>query len=243
MVYMRGQAGDYDHWRQLGLAGLVVGRRAAVSSGSTSDHFLGDSEHHGVGGEWRVEYPRLRWDILDAWREAAAQYGIPHGRRLQHRRQRRLLLFPRQPEARPALVGGARLPEAGAAAAESAAGNRLPGRAPRSSTASARPACASGRTARRAARAAAARSSWRPARSARRRSCCCRASGRPAHLPQLGIPVVLDKARRRRQPARPSATAHDLQGQRHPHAQRDVFLAVRRAPRWASTTRCSGAGR
>ena len=49
-------------------------------------------------------------------------------RGLQHRRQRGLLLFPRQPEARPALVGGARLPQAGAAPAEPAAGNRLPGR-------------------------------------------------------------------------------------------------------------------
>ena len=41
------------------------------------DSFLGASEHHGVGGEWRVEFPRLRWDIIDAWREAAVQYGIP----------------------------------------------------------------------------------------------------------------------------------------------------------------------
>ena len=41
------------------------------------DSFLGPSAHHGVGGEWRVEFPRLRWDIIDVWREAAAQYGIP----------------------------------------------------------------------------------------------------------------------------------------------------------------------
>jgi choline dehydrogenase-like flavoprotein len=39
--------------------------------------FLGAGEHHGTGGEWRVEFPRARWDIIDAWRDAAAQYGIP----------------------------------------------------------------------------------------------------------------------------------------------------------------------
>ena len=76
MIYMRGQAADYDHWRQLGLAGWgwddvrVLFRKQV-------DHFLKDSEHHGQGGEWRVEYPRVRWDITDAFREAAAQYGIP----------------------------------------------------------------------------------------------------------------------------------------------------------------------
>src|SRR6185437_15843552 len=41
------------------------------------DHFLGESEHHGVGGEWRVEAPRVRWDILDAVAEAATEMGIP----------------------------------------------------------------------------------------------------------------------------------------------------------------------
>ena len=43
---------------------------------STTTIFSGASEHHGAGGEWRVELPRLRWDILDVWREAAMQYGI-----------------------------------------------------------------------------------------------------------------------------------------------------------------------
>ena len=75
MIYMRGQAGDYDHWRQLGLSGwgwndvLPVFKRH-------EDHFLGDGEHHAVGGEWRVEYPRVRWDLLDAFRAAAEQAGI-----------------------------------------------------------------------------------------------------------------------------------------------------------------------
>src|SRR5690606_11827168 len=38
--------------------------------------FSGSSEHHGVGGEWRIEAPRIRWEILDAFRAAAAQAGI-----------------------------------------------------------------------------------------------------------------------------------------------------------------------
>ena len=76
MVYMRGQAGDYDHWRQLGLPGWSWDDVLPYFK-KHEDSFLGPSEHHGVGGEWRVEFPRLRWDIIDVWREAAAQYGIP----------------------------------------------------------------------------------------------------------------------------------------------------------------------
>jgi choline dehydrogenase len=41
-----------------------------------TDHFLGSSDHHGVGGEWRIEAPRVRWDLLDAFRKAAEEYGI-----------------------------------------------------------------------------------------------------------------------------------------------------------------------
>ncbi len=76
MVYMRGQAGDYDHWRQLGLPGWSWDDVKPYFRKHVS-HFLGDSEHHRADGEWRVEFPRLRWDIIDAWRDAAEQYGIP----------------------------------------------------------------------------------------------------------------------------------------------------------------------
>ena len=75
MISMRGQAADYDHWRQLGLTGwgyddvLPAFRRL-------EDHFLGESEHHGVGGGWRIEAPRLSWVILDAVGKAAEQMGI-----------------------------------------------------------------------------------------------------------------------------------------------------------------------
>src|SRR5450756_569721 len=75
MIYMRGQGADYDHWRQLGLAGWGWDDVLPFFK-KHEDNFLGASEHHGVGGEWRVEFPRIRWDIIDVWREAAAQYGI-----------------------------------------------------------------------------------------------------------------------------------------------------------------------
>ena len=76
MIYMRGQSGDYDHWRQLGLTGWSWDDVKPLFRKQV-DHFLGAGEHHGVGGEWRVEYPRLRWDITDAFQDAAAQAGIP----------------------------------------------------------------------------------------------------------------------------------------------------------------------
>jgi choline dehydrogenase len=75
MISMRGQAADYDHWRQLGLTGwgyddvLPAFRRL-------EDHFLGESEHHGAGGGWRIEAPRLSWAILDSVGDAAEQMGI-----------------------------------------------------------------------------------------------------------------------------------------------------------------------
>ena len=61
MIYMRGQAADYDHWRQLGLTGWGWDDVLPLFRKQT-DHFLGESEHHGIGGEWRVEAPRVHWD-------------------------------------------------------------------------------------------------------------------------------------------------------------------------------------
>jgi choline dehydrogenase-like flavoprotein len=75
MLYMRGQARDYDHWRQLGLAGwgwddvLPFFKRH-------EDHFAGANDAHAVGGECRVDAQRVRWDILDTFRQAAAEAGI-----------------------------------------------------------------------------------------------------------------------------------------------------------------------
>ena len=75
MIYMRGQAADYDHWRQLGLTGWGWNDVLPVFK-QHEHHFLGDGEHHAVGGEWRIEHPRVRWDLLDAFRAAAEQAGI-----------------------------------------------------------------------------------------------------------------------------------------------------------------------
>ena len=76
MISMRGQAEDYDHWRQLGLNGWGWNDVFPVFK-RLDDHFMGDGDHHGVGGEWRVEAPRLRWQVLDAIGEAAVQMGVP----------------------------------------------------------------------------------------------------------------------------------------------------------------------
>jgi choline dehydrogenase len=75
MIYMRGQAADYDHWRQLGNPGwgwddvLPYFRRS-------EDHCDGESPMHGAGGEWRVERQRLSWEILRAVQEGAKEFGI-----------------------------------------------------------------------------------------------------------------------------------------------------------------------
>ncbi|MHC2463865.1 GMC family oxidoreductase [Bradyrhizobium embrapense] len=75
MISMRGQAADYDHWRQLGLAGWSY-EDVLPAFKRLEDHFLGESEHHGVGGGWRIEAPRLSWQILDAVGDAAEEMGI-----------------------------------------------------------------------------------------------------------------------------------------------------------------------
>ncbi|WP_238120357.1 MULTISPECIES: GMC family oxidoreductase [unclassified Xanthobacter] len=75
MISMRGQAADYDHWRQLGLTGWgwddVLPAFKALE-----DHFLGASALHGTGGGWRIEAPRLSWDVLDAVGRAAEEMGV-----------------------------------------------------------------------------------------------------------------------------------------------------------------------
>ena len=75
MISMRGQAADYDHWRQLGLTGWGYDDVKPLFR-RLEDHFLGESEHHGTGGGWRIEAPRLSWEILDAVGDAAEEMGI-----------------------------------------------------------------------------------------------------------------------------------------------------------------------
>jgi choline dehydrogenase-like flavoprotein len=76
MIYMRGQREDYDNWRQMGLEGWGWDDVRPIFRQHV-DHYLGAGEHHGAGGEWRVEEPRMRWQILDSFIEAAVESGIP----------------------------------------------------------------------------------------------------------------------------------------------------------------------
>ena len=77
MIYMRGQAGDYDHWADLTDDASWRWDKVLPLFKQSEDYYGGASENHGVGGEWRVEKQRLSWDILNAFRDAAQQAGIP----------------------------------------------------------------------------------------------------------------------------------------------------------------------
>ncbi len=80
MIYMRGQRGDYRSWVEAGNAGwdwddvLPYFKKHEDYQGLDEG---GTDPLHGHGGEWRVERPRVSWEILDAFRRAAAEAGIP----------------------------------------------------------------------------------------------------------------------------------------------------------------------
>lgn len=76
MIYMRGQRSDYDHWAKLGNRGW--GWDDVLPVFKRSERYQhGADAWHGAGGELRVEERRVNWEILDAWRDAAAACGIP----------------------------------------------------------------------------------------------------------------------------------------------------------------------
>ena len=78
MIYMRGQARDYDHWADItGDPGWRWDQSLPFFK-KHEDYYKGADAVHGEGGEWRVERQRLRWDVLDAFAQAAQQAGIPH---------------------------------------------------------------------------------------------------------------------------------------------------------------------
>jgi choline dehydrogenase-like flavoprotein len=77
MLYLRGQAADYDGWRQRGNPGWGWDDVLPYFKKS-EDYVEGPSEMHGAGGEWRVENQRLHWDVLDHWSQAAQDWGLPH---------------------------------------------------------------------------------------------------------------------------------------------------------------------
>ncbi len=76
MLYLRGQAADYDGWRQSGLAGWGWDDVLPYFLKS-QDNQAGEDAFNATGGEWRVERQRLHWQVLDDWRDAAEQAGLP----------------------------------------------------------------------------------------------------------------------------------------------------------------------
>jgi len=76
MIYMRGQQRDYDYWAGLGNSGWSW-QEVLPYFKRTEDYVHGANEWHGAGGELRVEERRVSWEILDTWREAAEECGIP----------------------------------------------------------------------------------------------------------------------------------------------------------------------
>jgi len=91
MIYMRGQARDYAHWANVTGDEAWNWENCLADFRAHEDHYRLDAEEaaglggqtaafgalHGSGGEWRVEKQRLRWEVLDAFAEAAQQAGIP----------------------------------------------------------------------------------------------------------------------------------------------------------------------
>jgi choline dehydrogenase len=77
MIYMRGQAGDYDRWAEVSGDPSWRWDQVLPLFRRSENHHGGETALHGGGGEWRVERQRLSWEILDAFREAAGQNGIP----------------------------------------------------------------------------------------------------------------------------------------------------------------------
>ena len=77
MIYMRGQAQDYERWADVTGDPSWRWDRVLPMFMKSEDYHGGSSAAHGSGGEWRVEKQRLSWQILDAFRDAAEQTGIP----------------------------------------------------------------------------------------------------------------------------------------------------------------------
>ena len=88
MVYIRGNAYDYDHWSQLGNQGwsyesvLPYFKRAEDFSGE------GDDDYHGTGGPLSVQKSNRENDeLLDVFVEAGQQAGIPFTKDFNGKRQ------------------------------------------------------------------------------------------------------------------------------------------------------------
>ena len=76
MIYMRGQSRDFDGWAQLTGDDGWKWDACLPYFKKHEEHYRGANAMHGAGGEWRVDKQRLRWDVLDAFAQAAQQAGI-----------------------------------------------------------------------------------------------------------------------------------------------------------------------
>ena len=77
MIYMRGQVGDYDSWVEATGDDAWSWQNALERYKKFEDYHGGANQWHGKGGEWTVSLQRLRWPIMDRFREAAVEAGIP----------------------------------------------------------------------------------------------------------------------------------------------------------------------
>jgi choline dehydrogenase len=77
MIYQRGSAQDYDRWAELTGDTSWGWDQVLPLFKKSEDYVAGANDFHGTGGDWRVEKQANRWDILDAFRDAAAQNGVP----------------------------------------------------------------------------------------------------------------------------------------------------------------------
>jgi choline dehydrogenase len=77
MIYMRGQVGDYESWVQATGDDAWSWENALKRYKAFEDYHGPANEWHGKGGEWTVSKQRLRWPIMDRFRDAAVQAGIP----------------------------------------------------------------------------------------------------------------------------------------------------------------------
>ena len=222
MISMRGQSADYDHWRQLGLAGWSWNDVSPIFR-ELESHFLGATEHHGA--RRRIPCLRAAHSLGHPRRRLRRRQpdGHPEDGRFQHRNQRRRRPLPRQPTPRPARLRRNRLSQAG----------RAPPQSPPHNERRDRPA----HLRRQPRHWCNLPTEWRPTnRDHKRRSHPLRRRHRlttnPAtlrrrpgrHSAISGRRNPSRPPRRRPQSAGPPAATRDLQGLRRPHAEHGLPL-------------------
>ena len=77
MIYMRGQVGDYESWVQATGDESWSWENALKRYKSFEDYHSAANQWHSKGGEWTVSKQRLRWPIMDRFKDAAVEAGIP----------------------------------------------------------------------------------------------------------------------------------------------------------------------